>query len=243
MDNKEKNVSSIIAFALVVLIIAFGGYYLVTKYHYSKSDSKEYVNESTHEDIRIDPNKDYIYFNNETVVSENLNIVYKDITININNDDAKKIETNLNNNMTNVRNSVVKIDLDKKGEYETEDDVYSANVIEYNVFKSSKYLSLIASKYSYTVLNGNSVKDNEYYVFDLSNGSILNNNDIMKKENVTDQAIRSKIRGYISNDTEADIDATLNNPYYLTIANNGNVVINFVVKTNSLNYNVSIEMD
>lgn len=243
MNNFEKNTSSIVIFIIVILIIGIGGYYLITNYKTTTSETKEYNNTTENVDIKNSNNYDYIYYTNETVISENLNISYKDINININNPDAKKIETSLNEEMSAIRSSAVKIDKNDATEYDTEDDIYSADVMEYNVLETSKYLSLIVSKYTYTVTNGNGNKTNEYYVFDLGNGNILTNNDIMRKENITDQDIRSKIRNYISKDTEADIDATLNNPYYLTIANNGNIVINFVVKTNSLNYNVSIEMD
>ena len=64
----------------------------------------------------------------------------------------------------------------------------------------------------------------------------------MKKENITDQQIRTKIRNYINNDENVDIDVTLNNPYYLTINKNGSIRLNFLVNRDNINYNVSIEM-
>ena len=65
----------------------------------------------------------------------------------------------------------------------------------------------------------------------------------MKNENVTDQEIRSKIRSYINNDADVDIDATLSKEYKLSISKTGKIIINTVVKTSELDYNVSIEMD
>lgn len=250
MDKMERNTSSIIIFLLVILAIGFGGYYLVKNYQKVNSDDKEYVNNSeTSQVLKIDDNKDYVYFTNESKISDTLDVSYKDINININNDDLKKLQDTLNDNMSNIRGSVTNLDSTEKeacisaGTCDESDDIASANIIEYNVIETSKYVSITVSSYKYTPSDGDSNRTNTYYVIDLSNGKILTNNDILKKEEVTDQQIRSKIRSYLGNDTDVDIDAVLNNPYYLTIAKDGKVVINFIVKTSSINYNVSIEME
>ena len=64
----------------------------------------------------------------------------------------------------------------------------------------------------------------------------------MNKEGKTDQEIRSKIREYVSGDENVDIDATLNHEYNLSISKTGKIVINTTVKTNGLDYSVSIEI-
>lgn len=250
MDKMEKNTSSVIIFILVIIAIGFGGYYFIKNYQKANTNNKEYINTSDkNQIIKIDESKDYVYFTNEAKIGDSLDVTYKDINFNINNDDLSKLQETLNANMDKIRNSVVKLDLTAKeeclsaGTCDESDDISSANVIEYNVVETSKYLSLTVSTYLYTLANGNPDKANSYYVIDLSNGKLLSNNDILKKEDVTDQEVRTKIRSYLANDTDVDIDAVLNNPYYLTIAKDGKVVINFVVKTSSINYNVSIEME
>lgn len=250
MDKMERNTSSVIIFILVIIAVGFGGYYFVKNYQKTNTDNKEYVN--TTEDnkiVKIDDSKDYVYFTNEAKIGNSIDVSYKDINFNIDNDDLKKLQNTLNANMDKVRGTVVNIDSTTKetclaaGLCDESDDVNSANVIEYNVVETSKYLSLTVSTYLYTLANGNPDRDNDYYVIDLSNGSLLSNNDIFKKEDINDQEVRTKMRSYLASYTDVDIDAVLNKPYYLTIAKDGKVVINFVVKTAGINYNVSIEME
>ena len=65
----------------------------------------------------------------------------------------------------------------------------------------------------------------------------------MKRENISKDKIKDKIKEYVKNDKNIDINKTLNNEYYLTYSKNGKVYLNFIVNSDELNYNVSIEMD
>ncbi|MBR1417260.1 MAG: hypothetical protein IJ572_05555 [Bacilli bacterium] len=229
MNREEKNIGSIILFIVIVLAIGFGGYYLISNKTSSQNKSNDYKSGTEIKKIKIDDSKNYVYFTNEYMLDNHEDLVYKDIIININSTDAKNLQEKLNKEMASIK--VNSIPDDEKIE-----------MIEYNVVETSKYLSLTVNKYFF--------EDNEatnssldYYVFDLSSGNILANRDIMKNENVTDQEIRSKIRSYINNDADVDIDATLSKEYKLSISKTGKIIINTVVKTSELDYNVSIEMD
>ena len=244
MNSEEKNLSGIILFIIIILVIGIGGFFLITH----KNNNKQENNNTEEKSIKIDENKSYIYFTNEIILSEHNELVYKDININMNSNDAKELQTTLNNQMNAIKNNVIKIEdanvnIDKSL---VEDGIYEAEMIDYIVNESNKYVSLTVHNYIYRALddeNENSTSKFNYYVFDIKTGKLLENKDILVKENITDQEIRSKIRNYLKDDDSVDIDATLNTNYYLTITKNGKIVINTLVKTNNNDYNVSIEMD
>lgn|SRR5574344_106482 len=242
MDRVEKNKTAIFFFILILLGISFGGYYLVKNSKNHQSESKEYVKQETVNNIKKDDSKEYVYYSNKDIISEDLDIIYEDINININSDDANNLMTKLNQNMALAKESIKYAD-DIENSNEKSHSLFSADVINYQCIETSKYLSIIVSSYSYLVSNETVDTNFNYYVFDLATGKLLTNHDILEKENISDQDIRTKIRNYISNDDGVDIDATLNRDYYLTIAKNGKIAINFIVNSNGINYNVSIEMD
>src|SRR5574344_215865 len=105
MDKVERNKTAVIFFILIILGIIFGGYYLVRNSKNHQNVSKEYINDSADQGIKIDNDNSYIYYSNKVVVSEDLDISYEDIKININSEDAKNLMTKLNQNMVQAKES------------------------------------------------------------------------------------------------------------------------------------------
>lgn len=234
MNSEERNMSGVIIFIVIILILAIGGYYLITHKDLYTKTKEETKQEEIVKSIKFDETKDYIYFTNEEVLDEHEGLIYKEIYININSEEAKELQVTLNNYMNSIKDNVVK----------ENDEIISAQMVSYEFHTTSKYLVLSTNDYTYLNDETKEFKSKlDYYIFDLSNGNLLDNRDIMKKENITDQEIRTKIREYISDDENVDIDATMNNDYVLSISKSGKVVINIVVKTLEMDYNVGIEMD
>ena len=234
MDKIDKNGTAFFIFILVLVVIIGGGYYLIKNKVNFSENNKTYTNNNEKTKInKIDSNKDYIYFVNEEVISEEDELIYKDIVFNFESEDAKKLQSDLNDLMKKKRNSLKK----------DNEDIIEMESIDYEVIESSKYISLMVNEYTYTSEEEKDSDDLKYYVFDLYNGKLLSNEDIMKKTNISENDIKSKIKKYISEDDNVNIDKTLNNDYSLSIGKNGKVKINFVVNSSELNYNVSIEMD
>lgn len=242
MNRTEKNAGSIILFIIILLSISVGGYFIINKLN-NKDEQKEQVVEI--KSIKKDDSKDFVYFTNEQILSEKNELKYKDINININSEDATNLEKKLNDRTSEIKNNVTKIsetNIDTT-DIIMNDDIYEAEMIDYEIVTTTNYLSITVNNYIYKLETEAMNSKLEYYVFDLSTGKILSNRDILNKENKTDQDIRTKIREYVSNDEDVDIDATLNQEYSLSISKSGKIIINTVVKTSSLNYNVNIEMD
>ena len=246
MSNVERNTGSIILFFVILLVIGIGGYFVIKNVTNKHGDNNNNNNNTNVEvkSIKKDDNKDFVYFINEDVLSLPNDLKYKDIVININNDDASKLEKELNDKMASIKNNVTRI---KDANVDTtnmvlEDDIYEAEMIDYTIAISSDYLSITVNDYIYRLETEATDAKLSYYVFDLSTGKLLTNRDILNKEGKTDQDIRAKIRDYVKNDEGVDIDATLNQEYSLSISDTGKIIINTVVKTGSVDYSVSIEM-
>lgn len=233
MDKIDKNGTTVFLFIIVLIIIIIGGIYLI-KNNNKSNDNKEFINNNEKKVIdKINKEQDYICFTNEDIISEEDELVFKDIVFNFESNDAKQVENDLNNKMKEYRKSIEK----------DNDEIIDMKSIDYEITTSKKYISLIARTYEYTNTEEKDNVDNEYYVFDLYDGKLLDNDSIIKKEKIDENKIKEKIKEYIADDENINVNKTLSNDYYLTINKNGKVILNFVVNSNELNYNVSIEMD
>lgn len=234
MNREDSNTPSIIVFVTIIAILLGGGFYLITHKDIYLRDREE-VKVEEKKSIKILEDSDYIYYSNIETIDEYNSLEYKTININIDSVDAKDLQETLNNNMSAIRDSLIR---DENG------NVVSCDMISYDYNVTSKYISLNVTTFSYLQNEEQLTKSIvNHYVFDIETGKILNTRDILKKENLTDQEIRVKIREYIKDDAEVDIDATLNSEYSLSISKDEKVVINTVVKNANMDYNVSIEMD
>ena len=234
MNREDSNTPSIIVFVTIIAILLGGGFYLITHKDIYLKD-KEEVKVEEKKSIKIIEDNDYIYYSNLETIDEHNSLEYKTININIDSVDARELQETLNNNMSAIRDSLIR---DENG------NVVSCDMISYDYNVTSKYVSLNVTTFSYLQNEEQLTKSIvNHYVFDIETGKILNTRDILKKENLTDQEIRVKIRDYIKDDAEVDIDATLNSEYSLSISKDEKVVINTVVKNANMDYNVSIEMD
>ena len=243
MNRVEKNAGSIVLFVLILLVITIGGYFGIKKITNKDTNQDNNTQNIEVKSIKKDDSKDFVYFINEKELSEKKELKYKDIVININSEDASKLEKELNDKMASIKNNVTKInevDIDTSNMI-IDDDIYEAEMIDYTIATSTDYLSITVNNYTYNLKEEATNAKLSFYVFDLSTGKLLTNRDILNKENKTDQDMRARIREYIKNDEGVDIDATLNQEYKLSISDSGKIIINTIVKTSSLDYSVAID--
>jgi hypothetical protein len=185
MNREETNMPSIIVFVTIIAILLGGGFYLITHKDIYLKD-KEEVKVEEKKSIKIIEDSDYIYYSNLETIDEHNSLEYKTININIDSVDAKDLQETLNNNMSAIRESLVR---DEEG------NVVSCDMISYDYNVTSKYISLNVTTFSYLQNEEQLTKSIvNHYVFDIESGKILNTRDILKKENLTDQEIRVKIR-------------------------------------------------
>ena len=117
---------------------------------------------------------------------------------------------------------------------------------------------MIIKDYDYNCVNSSIPKNVKSYVIDIKNGNIISNDELLKKYNVSEESIIEQVKKRLEDtqilDEEVqiiDIDGTLNEVKSgtyginkaLSVSKNGKLMINFIVKSNKINYNDSIELN
>ncbi|MBE6161503.1 MAG: hypothetical protein E7158_04710 [Firmicutes bacterium] len=255
MEEKNKAIFGCIVFLILILTIGIGGYYYTFKSDKHKT-SDEHEMEVISENKK-NQDKDFVYFDNERVISKTLGITYKDAVINLNNTQAEAITNEIKEENGKLYNDVKKIsetenDTGNEILYNT-DDIYSATIREYQYYNYENYMSLVISDSMYDCFNGiydyTNVKS---YMFDTKNNERVSNVDILNKKDKTLTEVKEKIRKKLEkdkiNDENIMVDETIDNlnnadSYGLYIDDDGNLFIKYVVKSDNLNYNDSILID
>lgn len=238
ITDRQNSKLTFFIFILVIIGLIVLGYFLI-----KKPDISEKILDDT-ETLEIDKTKNIVYYDNVDVISSEAQLEYKDIHINLNSDDAKELETKLNNNMNKIRGKYTKLEDNSNQEIINEaDGIAEAQIIDYNTFNSTNYVTIEVNEYEF--LASAMTFDNKltYYCLDKRSGKLLTNQIIMKQENLSADTIRTKIYDHIKDNDEIDIDVTMNNPYTLYYNEYGKVKANIIVKIGDINYNDNVEIN
>lgn len=238
ITDRQNSKLTFFIFILVIIGLIVLGYFLI-----KKPDISEKILDDT-ETLEIDKTKNIVYYDNIDVISSEAQLEYKDIHINLNSDDARELETKLNNNMNKIRGKYTKLEDNSNQEIINEaDGIAEAQIIDYNTFNSTNYVTIEVNEYEF--LASAMTFDNKltYYCLDKRSGKLLTNQIIMKQENLSADTIRSKIYDHIKDNNEIDIDVTMNNPYTLYYNEYGKVKANIIVKIGDINYNDNVEIN
>lgn len=259
MDN-TKNVVGLIFFIIIILLFTVGGYffmnYMLDDFANNASDTE---NITEIKEIRIDSTKDYIYFeNNEDILHEE-HIEKQDVVINIKG--FESINEELASELASYEAQQVSIDeadLAEDAICVNEANLYSFPYREYEDTVFGDYISLVINDFSYNCTTGSRIENIKGYVIDKNNGEVITPEELLTEFEITEDDIIEQVRQRL-NDTQVldgdtqviDIEGTLNdieNGEYatvksLSISKTGDLVINFIVKSNRINYNDSIELN
>lgn len=254
MDDIRSGKVKAAVFLLFIVILIVGGYIsmIMLAKDTAKQDNKdtEIADKSneTHEDIRIDKNKDYIYYENEVLKNETRDITYQDVVFNFNSKDAKTIETFLNNEReTNEKtyktiSEVELTDEEKEKILYKESDVYEAIYNKYTRYFYKNYATIVNNTFEYNCIDGNKNIDVSAYVFDINTGNLLSKSRLMEDFNITLDKIKEIIQEKLEKEQtiiedipQIDITATLNSldndsDYALYVNKSGYLVINYFIK-------------
>lgn len=238
ITDRQNSKLTFFIFILVIIGLIVLGYFLI-----KKPDISEKILDDT-ETLEIDKTKNIVYYDNVDVISSEAQLEYKDIHINLNSDDARELETKLNNNINKIRGKYTKLEDNSNQEIINEaDGIAQAEIIDYNTFNSTNYVTIEVNEYEF--LASAMTFDNKltYYCLDKRSGKLLTNQIIMKQENLSADTIRTKIYDHIKDNDEIDIDVTMNNPYTLYYNEYGKVKANIIVKIGDINYNDNVEIN
>lgn len=249
----EENLKSKLGFFLFLLTIfglLIGGYFF-TKY-YLKEDNNDTT--QIKENYKIDNDKDFIYYINEDTISENAEIYYKDVVINLNTQTGLSESLEKENKM--YKNNIKYISDEKFLNNEiityNNDNIYSVTFRIYKDYEFGKYISLVANDYDYSCLTGVTFNNVKAYVFNTLDGSKLTDDDLLNMYSLNIDKIKEKVNEYLKtkqsiiNDIEViKIDETLDNLNLngLYINEYGKLVISYLVKTTQTDYNEITEVN
>lgn len=238
ITDRQNSKLTFFIFILVIIGLIVLGYFLI-----KKPDISEKILDDT-ETLEIDKTKNIVYYDNVDVISSEAQLEYKDIHINLNSDDARELETKLNNNMNKIRGKYTKLEDNSNQEIINEaDGIAQAEIIDYNTFNSTNYVTIEVNEYEFLASAMSFDNKLTYYCLDKRSGKLLTNQIIMKQENLSADTIRTKIYDHIKDNDEIDIDVTMNNPYTLYYNEYGKVKANIIVKIGDINYNDNVEIN
>lgn len=258
MNETKNNAIGGLLFILLILVLGIGGFFftkeVISEKEPEKNSDTEVVVSDEH---KIDKAQEFIYYTNELFISMEPDITYKDVTINLKT--AETINQTLKTELDAIRNSVKYIkdnELDPNREVMYEDEIYSASERNYETHTYKDYISLLVKDYEFTCYDGSLLKRLRSYVFNVSNGKMLLNNDLLDMYDAEMTDIKTQVRDKLINDQSYDeegnevikIEETisgLDNPdnYALYIDKYGDLFISYIVKTNQVDYNESMKLN
>ena len=233
---QEKNYLSVTIFVLIIFILLLGGNYLIK--NRDKTETSKLV------DTRKDKTKEYVYFSDSNTVSEDLDLVYNTIHINIDSQDAKRLEEELNSEMTKAYNSIKKtsaVSFDKKDiVYELDDnnDIYEADYLKYDVLDNDNYLTIGVIKGHVNITSDIDNNTLKYYTFNKKDGHIMSMEEIKNAGKIKDNDIENTKKTYLE-----DKEGTKINSYELYIDKYGNVRMNMLVNSGNITYNDTVKIN
>ena len=236
----EKNGWKFIVFAIIVLIIIVGGFFLMQK-SFPKENTTKVANKTSKKakDIRIDKNKDYIYFENSETIAHDLDIEYKDVIFNFKN--YESIQKQLNDETKEYKDALV---IDEELEEADFDNVVKATYKTYEYYLYDNYISLVVNYYHFDREDLISYLDSDTYVFDKETGNRYTEDELLAKFNLTKEEVINKITNHITDqnlltDEELDADASIEaiDDYAIFVDRSGRLSISIVVKNDQKDYN------
>ena len=261
--RKGKVYAALFVFFIIVLIV--GGYMAMVYLTSGKEPQKEKTPE-VKQSLKIDEDKDYLYFTNVDLKNEDYNIIYQDVNINLDSSEARSLENNLNNAMADLKSTYKLISEANLTEEEnekvlfTDSGIYEASYIKYTRYISPKYISLLVDYYEFNCYSGEKYLSSIAYVFDVKTGKLLSNNEVLKLYDYSLDKLKQKVRDHLQEEQKEveevvieeeeekivnkdliDIDSTIksldDDNYALFIDKSGFLTVSYLVKSTKVDYN------
>lgn len=252
-DKKSNCLGFVFFFLIILLIIGVGSMFLLLE---KKSDKKEKnsIKEVVVDDkMKKDKKKDFIYYENEEEISKTFSIVNKYPIINLESEEATKTTNELKNYVNAIKNTLKNTDETTCGENEVIDHIYETKFLDYTIYSYQEYITLLIRESNYNCFTGISSSSlMKSYTFNVLTGEKLSFSALLTKYNFTLAEVINQIRvnleeqqSVIEEIPNIKIEETISNlkeqeTHVIYIDEFGNLVLNYVVKTNTVDYNDSI---
>ena len=247
MKNKSSKIGALLFILFIMCLIAGGQYLYYMTIH--KDDSNIKITKNS--DCRVDSKKDHFYYKNEKVISESAEIYYKDLVVNIKG--YEHIADSLNEQNASYMSNIKYIKdmnlMSNEIVNYNNDGIYMVTYREYKTFKYNNYASLVIEDYIYDCFDQSGIKGYKGYIFDISTGKLLTDDEVLSRFNTNMDSVKEKIREKLNGKQEVvdeveliKIDDTVNNfkDYAFYIDDTGILNLSYIVKTTKTDYNDSM---
>lgn len=255
---REEN-NNYLGFALfffaVVLIVLIGSIFLFFNNQNKKNERKIDDNQEMvlSDKMKKEKNQDFIYFTKEEKISDSLSIVNKYPIINLESEEASTTTNELKNYIETVKSTLKYTDESFCEDNAVVDRIYETKFLDFTVYSYQEYVTLLIRESNYSCLNGISpfsyVKS---YTFNVLTGKKITLDELLKNYNTTMTSVIETIKmslkdsqTIVDEEETIKIEETINHlkeqeTFALYIDEFGDLVLNYVVKTNALDYNDTI---
>ncbi len=246
MRDEKSNYTSFILFFLLIVFIVIIGSFTIYKMKYNELSQKKVMDNKIiiSDKLKKNKDKDFVFYKDKELLSEELNILYTYPIINLDSTSANEINNILKANADSVKNSIVKDICENNQE-----NIKSAINIDYNNYLYQEYLSILVNKNNYECNNNYNLSEINSYTFNVLTGKLITYEELLNKYNYTYTKVLDLIKSNLESDnSEIDIDNTINNlrenkTYNIYIDEVGKLAIKYIVKTNGLDYNDIIRLN
>lgn len=255
MQDEGSNYLGFGLFFFLIVLIIVGCSTLLFLNVRSKNQEKRVTgdNEVTISDKnKVDKKEDFIYFTDEEVLSEELNISYKRPIINLKSDAAKNINEEIKNYANTIKKTLEKGSSDAC-QYNDTANILKTNFLEYATYTFQEFVTLLIRESEYTCAEGfSSTSKVKSYTFDVLSGERLSFQALLTKYGTTLTNVIEVVREHL-NEEQTIVEGTPTilieetigalkeqETYVLYIDEFGDLILNYVVKTNSVDYNDTI---
>ena len=242
-------------FFFIVVLVLIGSIILFNIEKSKKIDgNSNKVKDNLNDKKKKDKKQDFIFYTLEENVSDYLNATIKKANINLKSEDADNINLELDKIYSNALKEIKKSN--EELICENGSDIYSYNNIDYASFTYEKYITLLVGENFYSCNNELEIpRVIHAYTFDYLTGKLVSFEELLANYNLTYTKVLESLKKYLDEEQtmledipNIKIDETLNElkeneNYVIYISENNKLVLKYIVKTNSVNYNDVIELN
>ncbi len=188
-------------FLIFIICLAIGGFFLTKTFVKDRNseiaDSNEPIREE--KNLKINKSEDYIYFQNGDTKNLTHEIVYQDIFINIDSNDAQNIMDKLNMEMEELKNSFKILSEANLSEEEQakviykEDNIYKADYRKYTRYFYKDYATILIDDYSFDAVKGKEYQKSFAYTFDTLTGKLIPRKTLLDLYNLNMTKIKERV--------------------------------------------------
>lgn len=237
-------------FFIVILILAFSASIFYINQNKKNKEAEELLlQENLSDALKQDKTKDFIYYIDEEVLSEELRMTYKVPVINLDSEEARNVNQEMAEYASKIKSTLVK-STDDTCTYKNDSSIAKTLILDYGVYSYQEYKTLFVREMDYSCMNGfSSFSKVRAYTFNVLTGEKITFLELMRKYKTTLTEVLEKVNKALE-DQQTDLESTPNikieetvkslkdqETYAFYIDGDGNLILNYVVKTNSVDYN------